>query len=215
MTTSIDYLEAARIEEIASQLRDEGFSVTSNPGGDDQGFDLVAERNNKKIAVEVKFNGRLSESAETIKALRRRALNHGYDEFRLVVVSPPREVRVSIERLGEELFNYIGAQDLLSVLAGHHVNDLFELGLPEGKEIRLIGVGQIDIASIDISVDGVQVVGNGVVEIEFDYWALQEEPVLTTWKTDLPFAFDIILNRDLTISKALRIEVDTSSLLGD
>jgi hypothetical protein len=48
MTTSIDYLEAAKIEEIASQLRDEGYSVTLNPSGDDLGYDLVAAKNNKK-----------------------------------------------------------------------------------------------------------------------------------------------------------------------
>lgn len=214
MTTSIQYLEAAKIEEVASQLRGEGYDVTISPLGPDEGYDIVASKANKKLAVEVKVNSQLRDSASSIKSLRRRALDHGYDEFRLVVVSPPREVRVSIERLEEELFKYIGTQNLLSVLAGHPVKDLFELGLPEGKEIRLIGVGQIDIDSIDISVDGAQVVGNGVVEIEFDYWATREEPFLTTWKTDLPFAFDIILNRDLTISKAQKIEVDTSSLIG-
>src|SRR2546423_15676174 len=97
MSTSIDYLEAAKLEEITSQFRNEGYNVTLNPGGDDQGYDLIAEKNGAKVAVEVKFNARLRESAETIKALRRRALEGGFDEFRLVVVSPPHETDVYVE----------------------------------------------------------------------------------------------------------------------
>jgi len=81
MTASIDYLEAAKIEELTSQLRDEGYRVTVHPSGEDQGYDLVAEKDSRKVAVEVKVNARLRESAETIKALRRRAIERDTMSF--------------------------------------------------------------------------------------------------------------------------------------
>lgn len=225
MTTSIQYLEAAKIEEVASRLRGEGYEVTISPTGRDEDYDIVARKGDKKLAVEVKVNSQLRDSAALIKTLRRRSIEHGYDEFRLVVVSPPREVKVSIEKLEEELFKYM-EQNLPSVLAGHPSQTFGELGVPDVNEIRLVGIGEIDIDSIDITTDGVQVVGNGVAEIEVDYWEIQEGPFwsagfppqddrsLTRWKTALPFAFDVILNHDLTISQAQKIAVDTSSFNG-
>lgn len=222
MTTSIEYLEAKKIEDIASQLRGEGYEVTISPTGTDEGYDIVASKGDKKLAVEVKVNSQLRDSAALIKTLRRRAIEHGYDEFRLVVVSPPREVKVSIEKLEEELFKYM-EQNLPSTLAGNSLQNLGELGLPDVNEIRLVGIGEIDVDSIDITTDGVQVGGNGVAEIEIDYWEIHEEPFwsagfppqdgrsLTKWKTDVPFTFNVMLNHDLTISKTQKIEVDTSS----
>lgn len=225
MTTSIEYLEAAKIEEVASQLRGEGYEVTISPIGQDEGYDIVASKGDRKLAVEVKVSSQLRDSAASIKTLRRRALDHGYDEFRLVVVSPPREVKVSIEKLEEELFKYM-EQNLRSIWGGDSLQTLGELGLPDVNQIRLVHIGEIDIDSIDITTDGVQVVGNGVAEIEINYWEIHEEPFwsagfppqdsrsLTRWKTGVPFAFNVMLNHDLTISKALKIEVDTSSVSG-
>jgi len=223
MTTSVEYLEAAKIEEVASQLRGEGYEVTVSPTGRDEGYDIVASRGDKKLAIEVKVNSQLRDSAALIKNLRRRALDHGYDEFRLVVVSPPREVRVSIEKLKEELFKCM-EQNLSSTLSIHSVQPPGELGPSGINEIRLISIGEIDIDSIDITTDGIQVVGNGVAGIEMGYWEIEEgafwsagfppqdERTLTKWRTGLPFTFDVILNHDLTISKVNNIEVDTSSL---
>ena len=225
MTTSIQYLEAAKIEEVASRLRGEGYEVTIYPTGTDEGYDIVASKGDKKLAVEVKVNSQLRDSAASIKTLRRRAIEHGYDEFRLVVVSPPREVKVSIEKLEEELFKYM-EQNLPSIWGGDSLQTLGELGLPDVNQIRLVRVGEIEIDSIDITTDEVQVVGTGVAEIEINYWEIHEEPFwsagfppqdhrsLTRWKTGVPFAFNLILNHDLTISKALKFEVDTSSVSG-
>lgn len=225
MTTSVEYLESAKIEEVASQLRGEGYQVTVSPTGKDEGYDIVASRGNKKLAIEVKVNSQLRDSARLLKTLRRRALDHGYDEFRLVVVSPPREIRVSIEKLKEELFTYM-EQNLSSTLAIHSLQTPEELGLSAVNEIRLVDIGEIDIDSIDITTDGIQVVGNGVARIEIGYWETdegafwsagfppQDDRSLTRWRTGVPFSFDVILNHDLKISKAQNVKVDTSSLSG-
>lgn len=219
MTTSIDYLEAAKIEEVASQLRGDGYEVTISPTGPDGGYDIVARKGDKKVAVEVKVNSQLRDSASLIKTLRRRALELGYDEFRLVVVSPPREVKVSIEKLEEELFKYM-VQNLSSIFAGHSPEILEELGVADINEINLVGISEVGVDELDIKTDGVQVVGNGVAEIEVEepsFWSAGFPPQpgsWTKWKTDVPFRFNVILDHDLTISRAQEIEVDTSTLSG-
>src|SRR5689334_282001 len=91
-------IEYLKIREIASQLQADGYKVTENPQGMDQGFDLVAVKGGEKIAVEVKLNNRLPQESDSIKVLRKRALDLGYDEFRLILVSLPHEIEVSIQK---------------------------------------------------------------------------------------------------------------------
>lgn len=203
MTASIDYLEAAKIEELTSQLRGEGYRVTVHPSGEDQGYDLVAEKDNWKVAVEVKFNARLRESSETIKALRRRAIERGYDEFRLVVVSPPPETHAHIEGLGQKLLEHLSEsppEALMSVLQSPSIESVREL----------------EIDSISVTAEGTRVTGNGVVRV----WERPNLGVYVTniprtsqWVTGLPFSFDIKLDNELRITDVYRIDVDTSQLV--
>lgn len=202
MTASIDYLEAAKIEELTSQLRDEGYRVTVHPDGEDEGYDLVAEKNNRKVAVEVKFNARLRESAETIMALRRRAIERGYNEFRLVVVSPPHETDVHIEGLDKKLFEHLSKSP----------PDALKNGL---ESPRIESVRELEIDSISVTAEGTRVTGNGVVRV----WERPTDGVYVTniprstlqWATGLPFSFEIKLDNELRITDVYKIDVDTSS----
>ena len=204
MTASIDYLEAAKIEELTSQFRDEGYKVTVHPSGEDQGYDLVAEKDNRKVAVEVKFNARLRESAETIKALRRQAIERGYDEFRLVVVSPPPETQAHIEGLSKKLLEHLSEsppEALKNVLESPSIESVREL----------------EIDSISVTAEGTRVTGNGVVRV----WERPNLGVYVTniprstsqWVTGLPFTFDIKLDNELRINEVYKIDVDTSQLV--
>lgn len=204
MTASIDYLEAAKIEELTSQLRDQGYRVTVHPSGEDEGYDLVAEKDNRKVAVEVKSNARLRESAETIKALRRRAIERKYDEFQLVVVSPPHETNVHIEGLDKKLLEYLRRTppDALT-------------NVPQRPHIETIS--DLDIDSISITADGTRVNGNGVIRVgerADDGVYITNIPLSTLqWVTNLPFRFEIRLDNELRITDAYKIDVDTSSWL--
>ena len=204
MTTSFDYLEAAKIEELTTQFRNEGFDVTLNPTGDDEGYDLVAEKNGAKVAVEVKFNARLRESAETIKALRRRALERGYDEFRLVVVSPPHETNVHIEGFEERLLEHLRDSPPERIKK-----------LPNQPSIS--DVRGVDIDSITISSGGTRVSGNGVVRVSepLTFAHYSPNPLLDTSELpmDFPFNFEIKLDSELRITEVYKIDVDTSSWL--
>ena len=61
--TSAQYLQAAKIEEVASRLEAEGYRVVVGPSGQDDGYDLVAERGAEKLAIEVKDRASLKRSA--------------------------------------------------------------------------------------------------------------------------------------------------------
>jgi hypothetical protein len=202
MTTSIDYLEAAKIEELTSQLRNEGYRVTIHPSGEDQGYDLVAEKDNRKVAVEVKFNARLRESAETIKALRRRAIERGYDEFRLVVVSPPHETDVHIELLDKKLLEHLRKSP----------PDAFK-NVPQSPGIE--SVRDLEIDSISITADGTRVTGNGVVRVgeraASGVYITNIPRSTLQWVTNLPFSFEIKLDNELRITDVHKIDIDTSS----
>lgn len=212
MTTSIDYkeaaidlLEAAKIEELTSQLRGDGYRVTVHPSGEDLGYDLVAEKDNRKMAVEVKFNARLSESAETIKALRRRSIERGYDEFQLVVVSPPHETDVYIEGLDKKLLEHLSESP----------PDAFK----NVQSPCIESVRELDIDSISVTAEGTRVTGNGVLRV----WERPTGGVYITniprstlqWVTGLPFTFEIKLDNELRITDVYKIDVDTSSWLDE
>lgn len=204
MTASIDYLEAAKVEELTSQLRDQGYTVTVHPGGEDQGYDLIAEKDNRKVAIEVKFNGRLRESAETIKALRRRAIERGYNEFRLVVVSPPHETDVHIEGLDKKLLEYL-RQSPPEALKN------------VSEEPQIETISDLDIDSISITADGTRVNGNGIIRVAEcleDGVYVTDFPLSTLkWVTNFPFSFEIRLDNELKITDEHMIDIDTSSWL--
>lgn len=185
-------LEYLKLREVASQLRAEGYEVIETS---DEGFDLVATKENKKLAVEVKASSQLLDSAESIRKLRKLALKHGYDEFRLIIVNPPREVTVSIEGLEEKLGTFLGENlpDELDELSSHTIIE---------------AVNDINIESIRVTTEGVQVIGNGVVDVELNY-GNNSEGVSSNWS--FPFGFDVTLDHELEVSSNAKIHPDTSS----
>src|SRR5262249_42683308 len=99
LKTREDDLEYLKIKEEAAQLRTEGYEVTDSPTGADAGFDLIATKNGKRLAVKVRVDSHVPDSSESAWALNERALEQGIDEFRLILVSPPHERMVKIAGL--------------------------------------------------------------------------------------------------------------------
>jgi len=232
MTTSARYLESAKIEQLASQYRREGFEVTIEPSGPDKGYDLVATIKGRRIAIEVKANSELASSADQIKKLRRKAFDQGFDEFRLVVVSPPHETQVQVDGLEQELAAYINA-NLPKALS--------ELS----RDLTVKSSKEIEIDSISVLHCYTRVAGRGVISVEIRFTRGLEgssdasitantadensdsvepgyaagSPILNAgedawvgWDVDLPFSFDVELDRNLQVARAHSIVVDTSSL---
>jgi hypothetical protein len=198
MRTPTEYLEAAKVEEVADQLAAEGFMVLKRNMGDIEDYDVVATKNGQKIAIEVKARSALLGAVKDIRALREQAFRQGFTEFRLVITSPPHETRVEIDGLDGHLFRYFidHLPEALATLAPH---------------TRVTKVTFIEIDAIHVTAGETRVAGTGVVEVELDDGE-GEERRSTSWEIDFPFDFAITLDRDLTIKAVERLDVDTSSL---
>lgn len=208
-------IEYLKMREIASQLRAEGYEVTENPQGVDQGFDLIAIKGGEKIAVEVKLNNRLPQESDSIKALRKQALDSGYDEFRLVLVSLPDEVEVSIQKFQPELLRYL-QENLSNLLVG--------TSLAAYPNVQLLEIHGLKVESVDVMMDGIDVLGEGILKFLIEYyetkkgafWSAGFPPrsseQLVTWEADLPFSFSVTLDHALRVSSARRITIDTSMI---
>ena len=153
MSAATQYLEAAKIEELATELTAAGYKILNND--EDSKYDLVAMKDGKKIAIEVlpRSTLRSAETAENVGRLREEAYKQGYDEFRLVLVSPPRETTVAIDGLEAVLFNE---------MANHLPQELDELS----THTRLTDVNNVSIKSATVTASDLRVVGLGVVEVE-------------------------------------------------
>ena len=109
MISSTQYLEAAKVEELASQYKTRGYQVSMEQpsSGGNARYDLIVEKDGHRIAVEVKARSTLKSSAHEIRELREKAIQEGFDEFRLVIVNPPRERSIEVEGIEEILEEHI------------------------------------------------------------------------------------------------------------
>jgi Holliday junction resolvase-like predicted endonuclease len=198
MTSSTRYLEAAKAEELAAELEAAGYNVTRAALADESGYDLVAAKDNQRIAIEVKARSALRESADAIHRLREQARQQGYSEFRLVVVNPPHEKTIQIEGLESVLLPRI--MDNIARRYGLHPTLTYSRG---ASDIR--------IDSLVVTAEGIRVAGTGAVAVQLG-WKGPEADESIGWQADVPFSFDVLLDHALQLKEVYQIEADTSSL---
>jgi len=196
MKSSLEYLRAAKIEELAAELKAQGYQVVVDPNGADAEFDLVARKADRKLIIEVTHQGALSKTLEKVRRLRTQSRDQGDFDFRLVVVNPPREVGAEVEGIKDVLCNHL-AKNLPSKLAELAARTVVE------------NVALVEIDQLDVSRSGIHVAGKGVVDVRFDSNGVQGDKVSGT--DGLPFAFDVTLDPNLQLRQVHRIDIDTSS----
>jgi len=199
MTRPEQYLHAAKAEELAVRLASEGYSVSQEVRVGDLGWDLVASKGGRRIAIQVKLASALKASRDEIKRLRDLAVEHGFDEFRLVVVSPPRAVEVDIERLEAEVLRYV---------RGHMPEELAEIS-PGATAADLTDI-QVD--AVAIRREGIHVRGTGALQVETPSSAEAEGARAVTMVDVCPLTFEVDLDHQLRVVNAQKLEADVSSL---
>lgn len=195
---SADYLEASKLEELAADLERRGYRVAREARLGDQQVDLLAERGGERLAFEVKARSRLNQSIQEVARLREAALDAGLTEFRLVVVTPPHAVEVTIENLSSELLGYFVEHEMPEELAAL------------SSELRVDELTDVEIESVDLRRSRVHVRGRGYVEVELDDGQGNERDGLTT-SDSFPFSFDLELDQNLEIVKMNQLSVDTKA----
>lgn len=199
--------EEKRIRELKVELESQGYDVTTQPSGPDEGYDIIATKDGRKIAVEVKANSELAKSAEAIRNLRRRAREQGFDEFRLILIRTPqpRDIRIQgleqqLPDLVENFLNYPPESEREKIqrvklqLFGFLSGELGpQLGVLANRRF-FGGAFGTDIKSVEVSSGGTRVVGSGVMEIR----GHEEEPTEGTYlDSEVPFDFDITFDSNL------------------
>jgi hypothetical protein len=196
MSASARYLEAAKVEELARELRAAGYRVTTDLKDGDAVYDLVASNGERTFAVEVKARSALQGAAKQIRTLRERAKINGFDDFRLVIVNPPRERAVEVEGLDTLLFEH---------LTKYPPGELQGLS----AHTRVDGVGQLDIGAIKVARGSIRVGGTGVVAVALENRG-GEARKGAGWDTEFPIDFDLLLNPQGQIEEVYELTVDTA-----
>jgi hypothetical protein len=196
-TTDIGrYLESARIDQLASDLKQKGYAVQMECQSGDVRYDLVASRGQERIVFEVRALSQMTGSSRQIQELRKRAFDEGFTEFRLVVVAPPHETSVFIPGLNRILADYMRdcvPQPLLDV----------------ASNVRIMNVSNLGVDAINVTTEGTDVSGKGVVEVALEYGGSRDSE---TGVDDFPFRFHMLLDHDLRLREMYALEPDLSGL---
>ena len=191
-----DYLEAAKLEELAVDLERRGYRVSRDARVGDRSVDLLAERGDERLAFEIKARSRLQESAQDVGRLREAARDAGLTELRLVVVSPPHAVDVSIEDLHSELLRYFSENELPKEL----------LAISPGARVE--GVSDIDIESVEIRRARIHLRGRATADIDFnDARGGVGDGLIAS--DSFQFSFDLELGPNLRIAQMKHLSMDT------
>ncbi len=195
MAIAMRFLEQEKVSDLERQLREQGYEVLTDYRSESGNiYDLVATKGDRRIVYEVKALSSLAGQSETIRELRNRAFHEGYTDFRLVAVSPPRRVNVSVPGLDVELVRYMGE---------HVPEDLQSLA----SNVRVEAVSNLEIGSITVGREDIDVSGEGVVEVVREYGNARDS---VDTPDDYPFRFHVLLDRDLKIEDVYELDVDVS-----
>jgi len=190
------YLEQASLEQAARRYRAEGYAVLLSPKGRDRGFDLIARKGGKTIAVQVKATSSLRKSSREIRHLRDAADKLGY-EHRLIVAWPPHPTDVGVEGFRSALLAY---------LKEHIPKELREL--PGHVELDEVTEVQFDAVQVDES--RIRLKGSGVLEIITNHDGIEQHAEME-FSNDFPFRFAVTLDHELGIRDA-EVEVNTAAV---
>jgi hypothetical protein len=200
MSIAAAYLERTKVDQLAEEFRQAGYRVHLEDGEDDGSrYDLVAEQGDRKIAVEVVARTRLRDDTvvDKVAVLREQARHRGFDEFRLVLVSPPRNTVVEVEGLETLLFETI-VNDIpseLDILSSH---------------TRIVNISDVEITETAIGKEGIQITGTGIILVDLEYGGGEERDGLNE-EIDFPFYFDLLLSTSLDLEQVRSLRVDTES----
>lgn len=193
---SAQYLEAAKVEELAADLQQQGYRVVRDARLGDQQFDLLAERDGQRVAFEIKARSRLAEATGDVVRLREAARAAGLSDFRLVVVTPPRVVSVEIENLEAKLGAYMLWNETPPELAAL------------SSVTRVEDVTNVEIESVSIHPSHIQVRGSATIDVELNFGGGSDQNGVTVSES-LPLTFDLDLSPELEIVQMNQLHIDT------
>jgi hypothetical protein len=131
-----------------------------------------------------------------LNRLQRAAKDAGL-EFHIVVVTPPPRVRVEVDRLTEDLQDYM-------------INEAFPDELDSlSTHTRIDGVSDLEISDIHVGHGEIRVAGAGAVDVELKYGSHSDD--VPSSGDAFPFSFKVVLSPEGRLKSVEELTVDTSS----
>jgi len=196
------YLHEVAIKQLKEQYKNKGYTVREEVKFGKHSADLVAEKVDDRIVIEIKTKDMSEKRREKLRSIADEVnLKRGY-KFIVVIATPPREKSIEILNIEEVLFNQIveNLPDELSSIA-YKVS-------PE--EVCDVEVSDIQIKGNQIDADG-----TGIVSVELQYGSNSTNGDGITINDNYPFTFEVILKlnieKELEVSEIVNLEIDTSS----
>lgn len=195
------YLAKAAVDQLAEDYSRKGFEVSRDAELGDAKADLIAKKGDELIVFEVKSGKWTVEEREAVKRLRNQAVRDR-GRFVLVLAQQPSGKLVEIE----------GLEDLLAeVVEDRCQSELSELS----THTRIAGVADVDLASVTIGTETIEVRGSASVEIELQFGSnsdIGKEQGFTSSEV-VPLDFHLALSLDRALREVLDLKLDLDSLL--
>lgn len=189
------YLESAKRAELVEELLHEGFSVETDKVIGDTRFDLIATKEGRTKAFELRSVGSWKFDRESFRRLQNKAKAEGF-EFHIVIVNPPPKVHVEIDDLASQLRSYLiqNTPDALDSLSTH---------------TSISGVYDLSISDIHVGKGEIRVAGVGTVEVELQFGSASDNA--SSAGDSYLFHFKVRLNTMGQLQDVEDISVDTST----
>jgi hypothetical protein len=196
------HLAEAAVEQLAQDYELKGFEVEKNADLGGTRADLIVKRGNEIIVIEVKAGRWTPEQRESVKRLRNYVIHEHGARFVLVLAPQSSEKLVQIEGLEDLLPEVVAerCQDVLSEVATH---------------TRIGSVTDIDIGSVTVGQEGIEIEGSASVELELQYGSdsdVEKDQGFTSSET-VPLTFHISLDPNLKLRDVIDLNLDLAGLL--
>ncbi len=185
-------VEAAKLEELVHRFEADGYVVGLDQPVGDAVADLVAVKNGRRVAVDVVARPHLAEQQEARRALRRATKEAGFNEYRMVIVSPPREPDLEVD----------GLEDLLRGLCVDRLLGGYERR-SASTQIEAVILEKID--RLHVGGNRVRIAGTAYLELVLQVGDAAGDHDLKSTEY-VPIAFDLELDASGEVSAVHRLE---------
>ncbi|MEQ3500944.1 hypothetical protein ABMY20_14395 [Tenacibaculum sp. SSH1-16] len=198
------YLHDIAILQIKEDYENRGYEVYLEKRIGKYIADIVAERKDDKVVLEIKTGKMTSERRKKLSSIADYIKESGEYRFMVVVATPPKEKRLEIKNFEEILWDY---------LFGNLPNEIYILS----THSRIDEIIEIDIDEIEINGNAIFVIGDGVLSVELQYGSDGDQlkgdglKMFDSYPFNFKFTLEYDTDKNLKITEVHNFEVDTSS----
>src|SRR5258708_6693420 len=174
----LKYLTEAATEQLTTDYRQQGYRVMSEAKGKNIRADLVMQKGQEVIVLEIKVGEWTERKRHVVSRIRNKAVRELGAKFKLVLVNLPEEPEIEIENL-ESLF-----EDLLP---DRFINEFNKLG----THFWISEISDINIENLAVHVADIKAKGSAIVTLGLQYGSdidFEQDDGLR-WQESFPFHF--------------------------